>query len=57
MGININCVTYGKFVTPLVQILRYYEFAKIVNQGTDYKSVFLLNISSFQTNDITFFED
>ena len=40
-GEDINFVTFWKFVTLLVQNLRYQEFTKIVSQGTDNKLVCL----------------
>ena len=44
---DINQVTFGKFVTSLVQKLKILGVNKIVNQGTDYKSKFLSNILKF----------
>ena len=44
---DINQVTFGKFVTSLVQKLKILGVYKIVNQGTDYKSKFLSNILKF----------
>ena len=44
---DINQVTFGKFVTSLVQKLKILGVYKIVNQGTDYKSKFLSNLLKF----------
>ena len=43
-GEEINCVIFGKFVTSLVQTLMLLGVHKNGSQGSDYKSVCLLNM-------------
>ena len=55
LGKDIKFITLGKFVTLLVKNLRKNVLTKIVQQSTNYQSVYSHFFLSFGTNDVTHF--